>query len=111
MITGSQYSNELHGLWLWHKIEYEALKLKLDHLELEELKCEEHKCKELEFKLPPPAPIDTPTQPLTSLTVDHFSPSPTYKTTIGHQFTPTQCVITGSRLPPWPNKYPNQNQN
>jgi hypothetical protein len=103
MFVGSQYSDEVQEMWLEQEAEYqerlrewEDLRLDLNDEERKQLEREEREYEDLEFELPPPTPIDTPTQPLTLLTTDQrsqhplalFSPSPTYETTIGHQLTP-----------------------
>ena len=82
--------------------EYEEACLRED--EKFELECErelEHEREKLKLK-PPPAP--TPVQPPIPHTTDQYP----QHATITHT---KPYTVPRSRLPPWPNKYPNQNRN
>ena len=111
MRTGNQYDDATNQMWLKQEVAYqerlreyeEACLHEDEEFELEcerELECE---CEWEQPKLePPPAP--TPVQPPVPYTTDQHS----QHATITHT---KPYIVPQSRLPPWPNKYPNQNRN
>ena len=81
LITGSQYHDWMHELWLQHRIENE-----------------ERKHKELKLKLPPPALTIIPPQP----SLHPVTPSPAPSLPINHNNNNLAKTTTPARPPPWP---------
>jgi len=108
LITGSQYHDGIHELWLQHGIENE-----------------ECKHKELKFKLPPPALTIIPPQPslhpvtpspAPSLPINHNNNNPAKTTTPAcpppWSIIPTLIIPTAnSHPPPWPNCHHHHHHN
>jgi hypothetical protein len=109
MRTGNQYDDATNEMWLEQEAayqerlrEYEEACLRED--EEFELECErelELEREKLKLK-PPPAP--TPVQPPVPYTTNQYP----QHATITHT---KPYTVPRSRLPPWPNKYLNQNRN
>jgi hypothetical protein len=109
MRAGSQYDDTTNEMWLEQEAadqerlrEYEECLREDEEFELE---CKRELERErVKLKLEPPPPAPTPTQPPVPCTTDQYS----QHATITHT---KPYTVPRSRLPPWPNKYPNQNRN